>query len=153
MATVLWMLLHLCSEFRDSCGSRGTNPAVAHPHRSRQWNLAPLGGRKSNDSIVNLSKCKEFGPSSIDVGNGFAPPYGKYHIKTLKRSMTKKGLQKIWEMTFLGKCWNFVGKRLKKVVQKFRGKFAPPVSEVLDPLVFRDVRLDMVVSWFRVLHF
>jgi len=35
---------------------------------------APLGGRKSNDSIVNLSKCKEFGPSSIDVGYGFATP-------------------------------------------------------------------------------
>src|SRR6218665_3272177 len=93
MTTVLWML-HLCSEFRDSCGSRGANPAMAHPHRSQQWSLAPLGGRKSNDSIVNLLKCEEFGPSSIDVGYGFAPPHRKYHIKTLKRSMTKKGHQK-----------------------------------------------------------
>ena len=32
------------------------------PHRSWQWSLAPLGDRKSNDSIVKLSKCKDFGP-------------------------------------------------------------------------------------------
>src|SRR6218665_3835891 len=30
----------------------------------------PLGGRKSNDSIVNLSKCRILGPR-IDVGYGF----------------------------------------------------------------------------------
>src|SRR6218665_1709082 len=37
----------------------GTNPAMA-PHQSWQWSVAPLGGRKSNDSIVNLLKCKDF---------------------------------------------------------------------------------------------
>ena len=30
----------------------------------------PLGGRKNNDSIVNLSKCRILGPR-IDVGYGF----------------------------------------------------------------------------------
>ena len=54
----------------------GANPAMAL-HRNWQWNLAPLGGRKSNDSIVNLSKCKDFGPSRIDVGYGLPPLYGK----------------------------------------------------------------------------
>ena len=44
------------------------------PHGSCQWSLAPLGGRKSNDSIVNLSKSKDFGSSRIDVGYGFGPP-------------------------------------------------------------------------------
>jgi len=49
----------------------------------------PLGGRKSNDSIVNLSKCKDFCPP-YGCRYGFGPPYGKYHAKTSKRSMTKK---------------------------------------------------------------
>ena len=43
-------------------------------------------------------------------------------------------------MTFLWKCGNFFGKRLKKVVKKFRQKIWPPVSEVLDPLVIRLAR-------------
>src|SRR6218665_2938258 len=43
------------------------------PHRSWQWSSAHLGGRKSNDSIVNLSKCKDIGPTRIDVGYGFGP--------------------------------------------------------------------------------
>jgi len=51
------------------------------PHRSWQRSLAPLGGRKSNDSIVNLWKCKDFGPR-IDVGYGFGPPTEKYDVKT-----------------------------------------------------------------------
>ena len=37
----------------------------------------PLWGRKSNDSIVNLSKCRDFGPPRIDVGYGFGPPTEK----------------------------------------------------------------------------
>ena len=42
----------------------------------------------------------------IDVGYGFGPPTVKYRIKTLKRSMTKKGHQKFWEIDdiFLEKC-------------------------------------------------
>jgi len=35
---------------------------------------------------------------------------------------------------FLGKCRNFVGRRVKKGRSKFRLKFGPPVCEVLDPL-------------------
>ena len=81
------------------------------PHRSWQWSLAPLGSRKSNDSIVNLSKSKDFTPR-IDVGYGFGPPTEKDQIKTLKRSMTKKKFF-FWETP-------------KKVVQKFRQKFGPP---------------------------
>src|SRR6218665_2932408 len=30
-------------------------------NRSWQWSMAPLGGRRNNDSIVNLAKCKDFG--------------------------------------------------------------------------------------------
>ena len=36
---------------------------------------------------------------------------------------------------FWGEMQKFFDKRLKKVVQKFRQNFGPPVSEVLDPLV------------------
>src|SRR6218665_3190132 len=59
----------------SSGGSRGANPAMG-PHRSWQWSLAPctLGGRNSNDIIMNLCKCKDFGPPLIDVGYGFGPP-------------------------------------------------------------------------------
>src|SRR6218665_2931365 len=35
--------------------------------------VCPLGGRKSNDSIVNLCKSKDFGGPRIDVGYGFGP--------------------------------------------------------------------------------
>jgi len=66
------------------------------------------------------------------------PPSGKDHIKTWKKGWClKKGHQKFWEIddNFWGKCWNFLGKRLKKVIKKFRQKIGPPVSEVLDPLV------------------
>ena len=34
---------------------------------------SPHGGRKNNDSIVKLVKCKDFAPL-IDVGYGFGPP-------------------------------------------------------------------------------
>jgi len=39
------------------------------------------------------------------------PPYGKYHIKTLKRSTTKKGHQKFWELdeNFWGNAEIFSG--------------------------------------------
>src|SRR6218665_1441900 len=41
-------------------------------------------------------------------------------------------------MKFVQEIKNFFWKRLKKVINKFRQKFAPlPVSEVLDPLVCR----------------
>ena len=56
---------------------------------------------------------------------------------TLKRPMTKKRSSEI-----LGDTWKFSREMLtffrktpKKVVQKFRQKFGPSVSEVLDPLV------------------
>src|SRR6218665_3540712 len=90
--------------------------------------FGPLGGRKRNDSTVNLSKSKDFGPPAIDAGYGFGSPTEKYHIKTLKRSITKKSHQKFWEIddNFGGKCWHFFWKRLKMVAQKFRKKFAPP---------------------------
>ena len=54
----------------------GPNPAMA-PIEVGNGVWPPLGSRKSNDSIANLSKCKDLGPR-IDVGYGFAPPpYGK----------------------------------------------------------------------------
>ena len=40
----------------------------------------------------------------------------------------------------------FFEKALKKVVQKFRQKFGPPVSEVLDPLVDE---AQEEISWSR----
>src|SRR6218665_3591039 len=40
----------------------------------------PLGGRKSNDSIVNLCKSKDFGLHRIDIGYGFGPPRKKYTL-------------------------------------------------------------------------
>src|SRR6218665_3354242 len=108
------------------------------PHRNWQWSLAPLRDRNSNGSIVILLKSKDFGPR-IDVGYGFAPtPMEKYHSKTRKRSMTKKKvIRKFREIDGIlwGKCRHFFEKGLKRVVQKFRQKFGPPVSEVLDPLV------------------
>ena len=55
-----------------SGGSRGANPVMA-PHRSWQWGLAPLGGRKSNDIIVNFPKSTDFAPR-IGAGYGFGPP-------------------------------------------------------------------------------
>ena len=71
----------------NSGGSRGgANPVMA-PHRSWQWSLAPLGGRKRNDSIVYLSKSKILAPPLSTSATDLAPPYGKRpHIKTLKRS-------------------------------------------------------------------
>src|SRR6218665_2377788 len=96
------------------------------PHRSWQWSLTPLGGRESNDNIANLSKCKDFGPPVSMSATGFSPPTEKYHIKTRKMSMTKKRSSEILrDVTCFGKCLHFFGKRLKKVVQKFRKKCCP----------------------------
>jgi len=52
--------------------------------------------------------------------------------------LRKKGHQKFWkiDVEFWG-MQKFFGKCLKKVVQKFREKFGPLVSEGLDPLVTR----------------
>ena len=62
--SIVWVCV--CPEMvTGSGGSRG-NPAMA-PHRSWQWSLAPLGGRKNNDSIVNLVKCKHFGPPPVSM--------------------------------------------------------------------------------------
>jgi len=62
----------------------------------------------------------------IDVGCGFGP------LK--KRSSEILGDR--WNFLIFGGKWRiFGGKVLKKVVEKFRQKFGPPVSEVLDPLV------------------
>jgi len=46
----------------------------------KQWRT--LGDRKSNDSIVNLSKCKDFAstPPVRKSVYEFGPPVGKYHI-------------------------------------------------------------------------
>src|SRR6218665_1816391 len=81
--------LYLSSKSRkrvlSSGGSRGGKSGHGPPHRSWQWSLAPLGGRKSNDSIVNLPKSNDFGPPRIAVGYGFGgPSYEKiphYNIK------------------------------------------------------------------------
>ena len=69
-----------------------------------------LGGRKSNDSVVNLAKCKGFGPPRIDVGYGFTPPYGESTtLKHGKDRWLKRRSSEIlgdrWH--FLWKCGNF----------------------------------------------
>ena len=72
----------------------GANPAMA-PIEVGNGVWPPSGGRKSNDSTVNMSKSKNFGPPRIDVGYGFAPPTENATLKTSKRSMTKKRLSEI----------------------------------------------------------
>ena len=54
----------------------GANPAMP-PHRSWQWSLAPLGGRNSNDRIVNLCTFQNFGPPETMWATDLAPPYRK----------------------------------------------------------------------------
>src|SRR6218665_185150 len=54
---------------------RGANPAMA-PIEVGNGVWPPLGGRKSNDSTVNMCKSKDFGPL-FDVGYGFGPPLRK----------------------------------------------------------------------------
>ena len=59
------------------------NPVMA-PHRSWQWSLAPLGGRKRNGSIVYLWKSKDFGPP-YRRWLRIWPPTEKDHIETVKK--------------------------------------------------------------------
>src|SRR6218665_3027516 len=55
--------------------------------------FGPLGGRKSNDSIVDLSKIKNFGPPVAMSATDLPPPYEKDHItrECLKRSFKNVG--------------------------------------------------------------
>ena len=54
---------------------RGANPGITPPSKLAM-EFGPLGGRKSNDSIVNLSKCKDFDhPVTMSVTD--LAPYGK----------------------------------------------------------------------------
>ena len=68
--------------------------------------FGPLVGKKNNDSIVNLAKCKNFAPP-IDVGDGFArPPTEKCYIKKVIGNL-------VWEISvddiFLGNAEIFGG--------------------------------------------
>jgi len=63
---------------------------------NRVW--PPLGGRKSNDIIVNLSKCKDFGPPISMSVMDLPPLWENTTLKHEKRSMEKKGHQKFWEI-------------------------------------------------------
>src|SRR6218665_3667598 len=86
----------------------GANPAMAPPPLKLSMEFGPPRGRKSNDSIVNLSKCKDLGP-----------PY-RCHLRkntTLKRSTQKKN--KIIrnfgsQMTFLEEMQKFFRERPEK---------------------------------------
>ena len=49
-------------------------------------------------------------------------------------------------MEFLGEMENFFWKLLKKVVEIFWQKFGPPVSEVLDPLVWMSTVISVILS-------
>src|SRR6218665_1698325 len=69
-----------------SGGSRGTNPAMALPIEVGSGVCPPLGGRNSNDKIVNLCKFQDFGPPNR-CGLRIWPPYGKpvyQHIKQFR---------------------------------------------------------------------
>ena len=44
-----------------SVADPGSNPAMA-PHRSWQWSLPPLAGRKNNESSVNFKKIRVLTP-------------------------------------------------------------------------------------------
>ena len=48
-------------------GSRGAYPAMAPPSKLAMEFGPPLGGWESNDSIVNLSKCKDFGSHPVSM--------------------------------------------------------------------------------------
>ena len=61
----------------------GGKSAMA-PHRSCQWSLATFEGRKRNDSIVNLSKSKDFAPPNRRRLRIWPSLRKKYHIKALK---------------------------------------------------------------------
>ena len=71
----------------------GANPAM-DPLRNCQWSLAPLRDRKSNGSIVILSKSKDFGPSVAMLATDLAPLWKN----TIENNDLKKGHQKFWEI-------------------------------------------------------
>jgi len=92
------------------------------PHRSWQWSVAPPG-RKSNGSIVILSKSKDFAPPVSMSATDLAPLRKNSTHKTWKRSSGILGDR----LNFWGEIHKFFGKRLKKVVQTNVGKnLAPP---------------------------
>src|SRR6218665_797806 len=97
-----------------------------------------LGGRKNNDSIVNLAKCEDFGPlyRCWRMATDLAPQPKNSTLKAIKCSMTKKALQKFWEIDeiLLGNAEIFP-ETPKKGNYKNSARISPPVSEVLDPLV------------------
>jgi len=51
----------------------GANPAMDPPIEVGNGVWSPLGGRKSDDSIVNMSKSKDFGPPVLMSVTDFAP--------------------------------------------------------------------------------
>jgi len=126
------------TQWRIHGGKSGHGP----PNWSWQWSLPyPSGAERVMIGLWICRKVRLLAPPRIDVGYGFVPLRKMAYITTLKRSMTKKRSSEIWGdrwtfFIFWGKCRrNFSRETPKKVVQKFRQKFAPPVSEVLDPLV------------------
>jgi len=58
----------------------GANSAMAPPSKLAM-EFGPLGGRKSNDSTVNMLNSKDFAPP-YRCRLRICSPYGKYHIKT-----------------------------------------------------------------------
>ena len=98
----------------------------------------PFGAERAMVALWFCRKVKILTPLSMTATDLAPHPYGKMaHHKTWKGRWPKKGHQEFWEIDdiFWAKSRNFFGKRLKKVVQKFRQKFGPPVSVVLNPLV------------------
>ena len=124
---------------RHRGGSRGANPAMP-PIEVDNGVWPPSRAERVMIVLWICGKVRVLAPLSMSATD--LPPTEKYHnfIKTWKRSMTKKRSSEIlgdrWQF-FWGEMQKFFEKRLKKVVTKFRQKFGPPVSEVLDPLVHR----------------
>src|SRR6218665_3385629 len=75
----------LCSVADPEGGTSGHGPPS-----KLAMEFGTLGGRKRNHSIVNLSKSKDVAPPYRRRLRIWPPSTEKYHIKTLKRSMTKK---------------------------------------------------------------
>jgi len=122
-----------------SGGSRGSKSGHGPLPRSKlSMEFGPLGGRKSNDSNVNLSKCKAFGPPYRCRQRIWPPPLRKN--TTLKRSTTKK---KIFQ------------ERPKKVVKNFCKNLAPrfwssgSASDPVDVLIVGESAPLLMVSVSR----
>src|SRR6218665_4043278 len=87
--------------------------------------------------------------SATDLG----PLRKKYHIKTWKRSMTKKGHQKFWEIdNFLGEMRKFFRETPKKGRNKISSKIWPPVCEGLDPLVRNVMQCNVTTTMHECMH-